>query len=261
MRIGVFQFSATDNLYENHKKITGAIEHAFRQHVRLLVFQECAACGYPPVERPDVESLDFDALQNNLKEIEGLAARYDMYIAIGTITKRDGSLFNSVQLMSPEGRTIGIYDKRALWGWDTEMLSNFTRGINKGIFSVDGIKIGFRICFEVRFPEYFRELYSENVKLCFVSLSDVSDTDNPDRFDLIKAHLRTRAVENVMTAISVNSTSRNQTAPTAVFDHNGRVVLEAPKTQEHLMVYEYIEPEVDFGMNGRIVNSDILQNN
>jgi len=261
MRIGAYQFSASDNLWENHKKIIDAIEQAAKRKVRLLVFQECATCGYPPVERQDVTGIDFVALQNNIKEISALAVMHDMYIAVGTITKRDSSLLNSVQLIDPRGEIIGVYDKRALWGWDTEILSNFERGNSSGIFSVDGIKVGFRICFEIRFPEYFRELYKNNVKLCFVSFNDVGDIDNPDRFDLMRAHLQTRAVENIMTVVSVNSVSKFQTAPTTVIDHNGSIILEAPKNEEHLIVYEYTEPEFTFGMEGLMRNNDILLEN
>ena len=258
MRIGVFQFGASECLRENHIKITNAVAQAAKQNVRLLVLQECAACGYPPVERADVGGIDFAALQRYLEEIKVLARRHDMYIAVGTITKRNERVFNSIQLVSPRGEILGVYDKRALWGWDTEMLSDFSVGDGKGVFSIDGTKVGFRICFEVRFPEYFRELYEEGVKLCFVSFCDVSDTANPERFDLIKAHLRTRAVENIMTVASVNSTSKHRTAPTAVIDHNGRVVLEAPAGKEYLLVYDYTAPEFDFGMDGRRVNNNLL---
>ena len=54
-----------------------------------------------------------------------------------------------------------------------------------------------RICYEIRFPEYFRELYVENTDLNVILFYDVSDRDNADRYDLIRAHVRMRAVENV----------------------------------------------------------------
>ncbi|NLM35069.1 MAG: hypothetical protein GX206_06470 [Clostridiales bacterium] len=82
----------------------------------------------------------------------------------------------------------------------------------------DDIKVGFRICFEVRFPEYFRELFKENV----------------------------------MTVISVNSTSYYQTSPTAVININGNVLNEVPRNMEYLMVYEYQKPAIGFGEEGRI---------
>ena len=104
----------------------------------------------------------------------------------------------------------------------------------------------------MRFPEYFRELFKENVELCFVSFCDVLKGDSIERYDMIKAHLVTRAVENVMTVISVNSASHYQTAPTAVIYSNGSIVSEAPRNQEYLIAYDYKTPIMGFGPKGRL---------
>lgn len=81
-------------------------------------------------------------------------------------------------------------------------------------------------------------------------------TDLPERYEIIRSHLRTRAVENVMTVVSVNSVSSYQTAPTAIFDPNGGVIAEAPKNEPYMLVYDYTVPELSFGMRGRIENSN-----
>ena len=47
-----------------------------------------------------------------------------------------------------------------------------------GIFEIAGISVGVRICFEVRFPEYFRELYARKTDLNVVLFYDVSDVDD-----------------------------------------------------------------------------------
>lgn len=59
MRVGVFQFSTSRDIYRNHRKIVEAIKNAGSKQVRLLVFHECAACGYPPIETPSVTEMDF----------------------------------------------------------------------------------------------------------------------------------------------------------------------------------------------------------
>jgi omega-amidase len=252
MRVGVFQFSASSNITDNYKAIIRAIDSASQNKVRLLVFQECATCGYPPVETPRIENIDFEILNSYVHEIRQLAKEHDMYIVLGTIRRQASQYYNSLLLISPNGDFIGNYDKRALWGWD---LDNFTKGETQGIYQIDNIKVGFRICFEVRFPEYFRELFKSNAQLCFVSFCDVLDQDSIERYNIIKSHLVTRAVENVMTVISVNSISKYQTAPTAVIDSNGCIVSEAPRNQEYLIVYDYNDPGIDFGAKGRIQNS------
>jgi omega-amidase len=252
MRIGVFQFSGSASIHDNHEAIIRAINSAAQNKVRLLAFQECAACGYPPVEAPSPEKIDFEILSSYYQEIKELAKKHEMYIALGMIRREGAKYYNSLQLIGSDGEIIGNYDKRALWGWD---LDTFTKGNASGIYEIDGVKVGFRICFEVRFPEYFRELFKSGVQLCFVSFCDVSEQDSMERYNIIKSHLVTRAVENVMTVVSVNSISKYQTAPTAVIDPNGHIVSEAPRNQEHLLVYDYTPPIIDFGAKGRIQNS------
>lgn len=255
MKVAAFQFSASASISDNHKAIKRAIEKAAHNKVRLLVFQECATCGYPPVEIEAIEKINFEILSSYLEEIKDLANRYNMYIALGTIRKENGKYYNSIQLINPRGQLIGTYDKRALWGWDME---NFAPGQGLGVFKIDNIKVGFRICFEVRFPEYFRELFKEQVDLCFVSFCDVLKEDSIERYNRIKAHLITRAMENVITVISVNSTSYYQTAPTAVIDINGNILYEAPRNQEYLIIYDYQKPVIEFGEKGRLFYSNKL---
>lgn len=249
MKVGVFQFLGSDRISDNHETIKRAIIIASQSKVRLLVFQECATCGYPPVETSAIEKINFKILNSYLQEIKQLAKKYNMYIALGTIRKQRSKYYNSIQIINPNGELMGNYDKRALWGWD---LDNFVKGESLGIYQIDDIQIGFRICFEVRFPEYFRELFISNVRLCFVSFCDVSEQDSIERYNIIKAHLVTRAVENVMTIISVNSISHYETAPTAVIDSNGHIVSEAPRNKEYLIVYDYNTPTIGYGAKGRI---------
>jgi len=82
--------------------------------------------------------------------------------------------------------------------------------------------------------------------------------ENIERYNLLKGHLQTRAVENVMTVISVNSITKYQTAPTAVFDPSGDVICEATKSQEELLLYEYIEPEMTYGQKGMVANNRVV---
>lgn len=254
MKIGVFQFKGSGDIDNNRDKILKAVASASAGHVRLLVFQECAVCGYPPLEVPDIEAIDFNKSDKLIDEIQTAAKANDMYVAVGTTRRAERACYNSICVISPDG-ILGYYDKKALWGWDFD---HFQAGTSPGIFQIDDIKVAFRICYDIRFPELFRDCFLENVPLCFVSFCDVQEQDSPERYDIISGHLMTRAVENVMTVVSVNSISQFQTAPTAVFDHSGKKVLEAEKNQEGLLTYDFTMPEMTFGMKGRIENSKRL---
>ncbi len=248
MKTAVFQFAAGSVIADNFAAIQKAISEAHRNHVRLLVFQECALCGYPPVEIESVRNFDFTLMDSCIAEIKSLAKLCDMYIALGAVRKSNQQYHDSILVIDPTGELAGIYDKRALWGWDRD---NFVPGESDGIFEIDDIKVGFRICYEVRFPEYFRELFAAGASLCFVSFCDVSKKVDDERYAILKSHLVTRAAENVMTVISVNSLSAHQTAPTAVFSPDGHVIKSAPNDMEALLIFEYEKTENSFSGEGR----------
>ena len=121
-------------------------------------------------------------------------------------------------------------------------------------------KNSIRICFEVRFPEYFRELYREATDLNLILFYDVSESDDEDRHEMIKGHIQTRAVENVCPIMSCNTSTKYQTAPTILFDRSGRVLADIPKEIEGLLYYDLESDSLNFGEQGRKEISDSLIN-
>lgn len=127
---------------------------------------------------------------------------------------------------------------------------------DKRVYRLEGV----RICYEVRFPKFFRELYKKSTDLNVILFYDVADFDNKDRYDVIKGHIITRAVENVTHTLSIDTIYPYQTAPTALYDKSGYPLVELERNTEGLLVYNLeIEP-ADFGEQGRIKISDWLTN-
>lgn len=82
--------------------------------------------------------------------------------------------------------------------------------------------------------------------------------DDIDRYELIKSHIRTRAVENVTHTLSVNTICSYQTAPTALYDKSGNVLNELIRNEENLLVYDLKIKKSLFGEQGREEISDWL---
>lgn len=254
MKIAAYQFEVTGNIRSNLSVIEQAITMAKKQEVNLVIFPECCLTGYPPRDMECSEMVDFNEVEKSCNKIQELANETDINIIVGTIFRDKGQIVNRAICIQPnQERTL--YDKRALYGWDSD---NFEVGDKQGIFEIQGIKIGVRICFEIRFPEYFRELYRERTDINVVLFYDVSDEDNIQRYEMIKGHIQTRAVENVTTTISVNTIIPYQTAPTAVFDKSGVIRQECIRGREEMLVYEFNQSKDDFGEAGRRIISDQL---
>ena len=253
MRIAAYQFAVTGDMVENFEKIKNAILLAKKNAVQLLVFPECALTGYPPRDIKSSSEVRFDLVEDCCKKLQELSDETGIALLVGTIYRAD-QIYNRAILFQPN-QPVWFYDKRALWGWDRE---HFAQGSCDGIFEIAGISVGVRICFEVRFPEYFRELYARKTDLNVVLFYDVSDVDDTGRYDLIKGHLQTRAVENVSTIVSVDSIHPYQTAPTAVFGKSGQILNECTRNQPELLIYDFEKTEDDFGETGRRTMSDTL---
>lgn len=256
MKIGAYQFAVSGDIQQNFKIIEKAIEQAAEAGVKLLVFPECALTGYPPRDMEQASSVDFNKTDLAYNQIQNWVDKNSIYVILGTITKDGEEIYNSAIIFSPHGEKQ-VYHKRALWGWDKD---NFNIGNKDGIIKIEDYKIGIRICFEVRFPEFFRELYKEQTDLNIILFYDVADYDDKERYDLIRAHIRTRAVENVTYTLSVDAISPYQTAPTAVYDKSGQSLLELKRNEEGLLTYDFDNQEADFGEKGRQQISDWLMN-
>lgn len=254
MRIGAYQFDVTGDIQKNTKIICEAIKKAAEAGVRFLVFPECAMTGYPPRDIESSVQVDFEEAERAYSKVQASVDDYDIFVLLGTIYHEGNKYYNTAMLLEPHKRDI-IYQKRALWGWDRD---NFSGGNLPGIFEIEGLRIGVRICFEVRFPEYFRELYKENTDLNIVLFYDVTDVEDEGRYELIRSHVRTRAVENVAYTLSVNVTAPFQTAPTGLYDRSGRVLAELKPNEEALLIYDLDVKQPDFGEMGRAAISDYL---
>jgi omega-amidase len=204
--------------------------------------------GYPPIKISSPEAINFDVVSVYLNRLKSLSRKHNLYLLVGSVLKECDVFYNSLVFFAPDNNSYDSYYKHSLWGWDRV---NFKVGKNDGIYPVDDLRIGVRVCFEVRVPEYSRELFRAETDLNIISFGDVADEDDSERYDLIKSHLRTRAAENVCPILSVDDVSPFQTAPTAYIDENGRIAAELPRNGENLLVYDFRFSDPSFSAKGR----------
>ena len=137
MRVGTFQFGASNNVEENKHAILRGMELASEKNVRFLITQECGLCGYPPIETDSFDKINFVAVEKALIGIKQHAIKSNVYVGIGSVIHSgSGKYYNSIELITPNGMKLLPYHKKALWGWDRE---SFKPGIEPGIYCPNGI--------------------------------------------------------------------------------------------------------------------------
>ncbi len=234
LRVAAWQFEGSDDPERNLAAIVRGLARARRRRARLVLFQECALSGYASVDLPSPAAIDRNALARAERDLRAAVKEHRLWAAVGTTTFPDagGAAENALTLIGPDGRARGTYAKRAMYGDDARHYAPGTS--SGGIHTVGGLRTGLRICYEFRFPEYFRELLAARVELGLVAFSMVGPT--PAKRPVARAHLVSRAAENGLWLLTANSLSRAQNAPTCLVDPDGTVLEELPDGREGLLV-------------------------
>lgn len=237
MKIAAYQFAVTGNIKQNMQIIENAIEQAAAEDVELLIFPECALTGYPPHDMEHVTDICYDDVESCFARLQQLIDEKRIHIIVGAVTKEQKKYYNSAVLFAPD-REKCAYHKRVLWGWDQK---NFHAGNRAGVFLIAGHKVGVRICCEVRDAEQFLELKEERTGLNVILFYDVTATEDEDRYEMLRAQVRARAVENACYTLSVDAIRPYQSAPTILYDKAGRALAELKRNTEEMLVYNLEE--------------------
>ena len=103
------------------------------------------------------EDIDNSDSVNMLKNI---AKKFNTNIIGGSIIQKkpDGTYTNTCPVISRKGELVCTYEKNHLFSYyGCDEGKYITAGKNPVMVKLDGVKIGLSICYDIRFPEIYRE--------------------------------------------------------------------------------------------------------
>lgn len=175
--------------------ILGAVD---REAPDVVVLPETWNTGFFPKE--NLAALcDRDGLRVR-SEIGGLAAERKVNIVAGSVANiKQGKVYNTALVFNREGTCVAEYDKTHLF---TPMGEHefFEGGDHTVNFTLDGVRCGLIICYDVRFPELVRTVALQGADVFFV----VSQWP-AIRIPHVNVLTETRAIENQMFVAYCNS--------------------------------------------------------
>lgn len=131
--------------------------------------------------------------------LASLAKELSIYLVGGSIPEADGDrIYNTSFSFDREGNLVGRHRKVHLFDIDVKGGVSFkesdtlSAGKDMTIFDTEYGKIGVAICYDIRFPEWYRHMALEGVKLVLLP-GAFNMTTGPAHWDLT---LRARAVDN-----------------------------------------------------------------
>lgn len=224
LAVAMLQCEGSANPSRNAERIVNAIRRAGEIGADILLTPECALSGYAPVDRESTSTLDADELAACEDLLAAESSATGIALALGTSTPTENGWHNSTLWIDPDTNTRSRYHKRALYGEDAR---HYVPGVDAAGSVVDfrGWRIGWRICFEFRFPEYFRELLRADVDLVLMGFSMVGA--GGAKREIAMAHLRSRAAENGFFLATANNIRSGQEAPSCLLDPEGNTLAQA----------------------------------
>lgn len=236
MRVALCQTNCGEDVAANEAQVFGLLDEAGAAGVDLAALPEVWPCqGSAPLVRAAAEPLEGPRIQR-LAEV---AHRHAMWIHGGSVLERDGDrVFNTSVLLDREGelratyRKIHLFDADPPGGLPSRESFLYSAGDEVVTAETEFGRVGMSICYDVRFPELYRQMAVQGATIMFVPSAFRHETGK-DHWDVL---LRARAVEDQAFVIAAAqwgtwgpaTEERRNFGNSLVADPWGRVVARAP---------------------------------
>ncbi|MDL5363619.1 carbon-nitrogen family hydrolase [Halalkalicoccus sp. NIPERK01] len=234
----------------NVERAVDAIEEAAARDVDLVCLPEIFNVGYFAFDRYPRAAEGLSG--PTLSRISAAAAEHGINVLAGTIvedlaettdapTPADEGLANTAVLFDRSGDRRAIYRKHHLFGYESAEAELLVPGEDpaSGICEVEGFTAAITTCYDLRFPELYRELAANDVSLVLVP----SAWPYP-RVEHWTTLSRARAIENQCYVATINGSSEHEgtrlLGRSTVFDPWGTTLASA--ADDPALVVSEIDP-------------------
>ena len=225
------ELSGQDNLYLIQKEIEKTIGRF--PWLDMVVLSELATYG-PSTQYAQTTAGEAERLYCEI------ARQHNIWLIPGSLfEKREGKIFNTAPVISPDGEVVQRYRKMFPF-------FRYEKGVTPGekfvVFDVPEIgRVGVIICYDLWFPETIRSLVAEGAELIVCPTL----TNTIDR-DVEVAMTRAHAASNQCFLVNINAAGTLGVGRSVIAGPDGSVIHEAGVGREIIAV------EVDFNVVRRV---------
>jgi len=216
VNVAVVQFDiAWENKPENFARVTGMLGKQPPPKDSLVVLPEMFATGFSMNTGAIAEAYGGETEQF----LGNTAKQFGIFLLAGAaIRSRDGRVRNKALVFSPSGELIGFYAKMRPFTLGGEA-QHFAAGEHPMTFKWDECAVSPFICYDLRFPELFRDVAAKHKPEIFAVIANFPDKRIGHWVTLLQA----RAIENQAYVVGSN---RVGTDP--YYNYGGRSMIITP---------------------------------
>ena len=235
LKVATCQFAVCGSIRRNGRQIGEFMRRAKRAKANIVHFPECALSGYAGADYETLERLDWGLLKEETEKIMALAGRLSLWVVLGSTHKLTGphKPHNSLYLIGPDGRIADRYDKRFCTPGD---LRHYTPGNRFVNFAVNGVKCSLLICFDLRFPEVYRELWKLDVDFILQSFYNARQKGPSVHRYIMRQTMQCRAATNHFWVSMANASGWYSPYPSCIIAPDGKIVQQLRSNRAGMMV-------------------------
>ena len=234
MKIAVAQISCSLGDPEaNLSKVRDFSRRAKETGAELIVFPEMIDTGY---SMPVIQKHAASWTSGFVPGLQEIAKDLSIAIVSG-VSERDSScIYNTQVLVDASGNIAAKYRKTHLYAVaPVEEQTCFAPGDTFATFALGGLHFGFSICYDLRFPEMYRKLVTEQNVEAFV----ISSAWPFPRVEHFRTLAMARAIENQSYVVASNRVGKDDDlwfcGSSAIIDPRGVVIAAASADREELI--------------------------
>lgn len=229
LKIATCQFAVVGSIEHNSQLIQQLMRESASSGAEIAHFCECALSGYAGIDFDSFDAFDWDLLKTETEKIIALAAELKIWVVLGSSHRltEPNKPHNCLYLIAPDGTITDRYDKR--FCMDREM-PFYTPGDHFVTFEINGVKCALLICFDMRFPELYRQLKKQNVHCILQSFYNARQKGPSIHSDIMQPSMQCRAATNYFWISMANSAGWFSPYSGCFIQPDGRV---AQKLNDH----------------------------
>jgi predicted amidohydrolase len=235
IKIATCQFPVSESVQRNSKHIQKFLQKAKKLDSDIVHFSECALSGYAGVDFESFEDYNWPLLVEETQKIMALAAQLQLWVVLGSAHKLTppNKPHNCLYLINPQGHIKDRYDKRFCTERD---LNYYTPGNSFVIFEISNVRCALLICFDLRFPELYRELKKLDVQCIFQSFYNARQKEQSVHKHIIHQTMQANAASNYFWVSLSNSCGKIAPYPSCFIQPDGEIVKELKPNKSGIMV-------------------------
>lgn len=199
MKIGIAQICSLLEPSHNLNLIDSLIKNAKKHGIQAVFLPECF---YSMSDGLKPTTYLVEKGNDHYQNIQNLAKNHKIYLLGGTAaTLEDNAIYNRTYNFGPDGEELGIYDKIHLFSCELTSKGDknsidesqiYTEGTKPSIVNAGPLKIGLSVCFDIRFPEMYRNYALSGANMLSISAAFTVPSGKAHWHILVRA----RAIEN-----------------------------------------------------------------